>query len=211
MEWKKNVCEENKINITSRPIVLSTFTFCSLTTVWSSASPIPTVSKMCVGLRRVCVEDLTFPSSLFFLNHNFSVGSGVCTFLATFINDTPDAGKSEQWFLLRISVWNVRITWWRPIQNHSKHWFNSRLWQKYLALNWSIYTFGQGPPRPLAVNSDSDCQRPLNSRVGKTSLANGGRFLSSFSITNETASLWEIRDPGYLQQARIYKTLKFLV
>ena len=36
------------INITSSLIVLPTLSFCSLTTVRSSASPIPTVSKMCV-------------------------------------------------------------------------------------------------------------------------------------------------------------------
>ena len=35
------------------------------------------------------------------------------------------------------------------------------------------------------------------------SLANGGRFLRQ--MTNETGSVEEIRDSGYLQQARIYK------
>ena len=37
---------------------------------------------------------------------------------------------------------------------------------------------------------------------GKTSLANGGRFLRK--IRNETGSVKEIQYAGYLQQARIY-------
>ena len=85
------------INITSN--VVPTFTFCSLTTVRSSASPIPTVSKMCVGLREgqsLRGGPHILPSSLFFINHNLCVESGVRTFsapfcaYASFINETPD-------------------------------------------------------------------------------------------------------------------------
>ena len=48
---------------------------------------------------------------------------------------------------------------------------------------------------PIALNS-------LTKWSGKTSLANGGRFLRKMS--NETGSVKEIQYAGYLQQARIY-------
>ena len=96
------------------------------------------------------------------------------------------------------------------MQNHSKHWFDSRLWQEYLALNWSIYTFDQGP---LSVNSDSDCQRPLNSLTEWAKLAWLTEVFFSGKLQTKQAR-FEKSETGYLQQALIYKkqsSLMFLV
>ena len=70
-------------------------------------SPIPTVSKMCVGLREgrsVRGGPHILPSSLFFINHNLCVGSGVRTFsaplcaYASFINETPELSNKLEAF-----------------------------------------------------------------------------------------------------------------
>ena len=78
-------------------IVLTTLNFCSLTTVRSSASPIPTVSKMCVGLwegQSLRGGPHILPSSSFFINHNFAWEVAFCAY-ASFINETPDGCQKK--------------------------------------------------------------------------------------------------------------------